>query len=256
MNYPNSDRQVPPNVALAIEFAGKTGILSKRLWETRFNFGCNTWKIRQFNKLLQKDIFKPYVQIDKNQFYKLGTAGQVLSRKLEIKPVRAPLNNQIVHDEWIFETVIALHQAGYVYDWLSEAQLKTGANFKDERWQICSKIPDAVLKMNVKGDIRNIAFEYERTLKAVWRIKESLRAYSGSIQFPLVIYICEDEVIRQSYFKILKRLNDTSLSKKIGLTLVGDWHMAPEIQPIQMMERTFCLKDILRTIGEHTITEV
>ncbi len=255
MNYPNSNRQVPTNVQLAIQFAGKTGIISKRLWETRFNFGCNTWKIRQFAKLLQKDIFKPYVQIDKNQFYKLGIAGQVLSRRLEIKPVRAPLNNQIFHDEWIYETVVALQQTGYVYDWISEAQLKTGANFKNDHWQIGSKIPDAVLKVNVKGDKRNIAFEYERTLKAVWRIKESLRDYSGSIQFPLVIYICEDEVIRQSYLRVLKRLNDTSLSKKIGVTLVGDWHTTPEIQPIQMIERTFCLKDILRTIGEYTFPE-
>ena len=256
MNYPKSDRPIPPNVALAIQFAGRTGIMSKHLWETRFNFGCNTWKIRQFSKLLQKDIFKPYVQIEKNQFYKLGIAGQALSRKLEIKPVCAPLNNQIVHDEWIYETVLALDETGYVYEWLSEAQIKAGIKFKDEHWQIGSKFPDAILKMNVKGDRRNIAFEYERTLKATWRIKEGLRAYAAILQFPLVIYICEDEVIRQSYLKVLKGMNDSSLSKKIGFSLVADWHLNPESQPIQMLERTFCLKDILRAIYENTIAEV
>lgn len=255
MNYPNSDRPVPANVRLAIEFAGKTGLISKHLWQTRFNSGCNTWKIRQFSKLLKMDIFKPYVQIEKKQFYKLGTAGQILSRKLEIKPVCAPLNNQILHDEWIYETVLALTEAGYVYTWLSEAQLKTGGNFKDEHWLIGSKIPDAVLKMNVKGDKINIAFEFERTLKTVWRIKEGLRAYARDLHFPLVIIICEDEVIRQSYLKNLKQMNDVGLSKKIGLTLVDNWHVSPETQPIKMIERIFCLTDILCATNKSSITK-
>ena len=250
MNYPKSDRKVPSNVVSAIEFAGKTGFISKRVWETRFNSGCHTWKIRQFGKLLKKDIFKPYVNIEKNQFYKLGAAGHILSEKLGIGKIQAPLNNQIFHDEWIFETVIALKQAGYVYDWVSEAQLKSGKGLKADEWQIGSKLSDAVLRVNVKGTERNIALEYERTLKSAWRIKESLRAYAGNSVFPLVIYICENEVIRQSYFKILKGLGDTGLNKKVGLTLVDGWHTLPERQTIQMIERYFCLKEILQVVKE------
>ena len=250
MNYPKSDRTVPLNVQAAIKFAGKTGFISRHLWDTYFNSGCNTWKIRQFGKLLEKDIFKTYLQIGKNKFYRLGPNGHALSRKLSVKPVIAPLNNQIHHDCWIYETVLSLDKAFYIYDWLSEAELKTGASFQDEDLQIGSKIPDAILKMNVKGDLRNIAFEYERTLKAVWRIKEGLRAYSTNVQFPLVIIICEDEVILKSYLNVLKRMNDTNLSKKIGLTLIGDWHISPEMQPIQMIERTFCLKNILLTTNK------
>lgn len=248
MNYPKSDRKIPSNVISAIEFSGKTGFISRRVWETRFNTGCKTWKIRQLGKLLKKDIFKPYLNIDHNQFYKLGSAGHILSEKLGIGKVQAPLNNQIFHDEWIFETVIALKQAGYVYDWVSEAQLKSGKGLKANEWQIGSKLPDAILKVNVKGAKQSIAIEYERTLKSVWRIKESLRAYAENSLFPLVIFICENEVIRQTYLKTLKSLGDTGLNKKVGLTLVDGWHTLPERQTIQMVERYFSLQEILKII--------
>lgn len=256
MYYPKSNRVIPENVRDAIAFTGKTGFISRRLWNERFNDGNKTWKAKQLSKLLTKDIFKSYIQICGNQFYKLGLSGLVLSRGLGIKPIQAPLNNQILHDEWIYEMVLALHKANYVQAWLTEAELKSGVKFDSgDLVAIESKFPDSVLQVIIKSEIRTIAVEYERTLKSVWRIKETLRAYSTALQFPLVIIICNDEVIRKAYLKVLKKIGDESLNKKIGLAVANvaidspnSWHSKPELQEIQMLERTFCLKDILNPI--------
>lgn len=256
MYYPNSNRIIPENVCDAIAFTGKTGFISRHLWNERFNDGNKTWKAKQLSKLLTKDIFKSYIQICGHQFYKLGLSGQVLSKGLGIKPIQAPLNNQILHDEWIYETVLALHKANYVQAWLTEAELKSGVKFNSGSLVgIGSKFPDSVLQVSIKSEIRIIAVEYERTLKSVWRIKETLRTYSTAMQFPLVIIICNDEVIRKAYLKVLKQIGDENLNKKIGLAVanvannsLSSWHSEPELREIQMIERTFCLKDILNPI--------
>lgn len=253
MFYPNSNRVIPENVCEAIAFTGKTGFISRRLWNERFNDGNKTWKAKQLSKLLTKDIFKSYIQICGHQFYKLGLSGQILSRGLGVKPIQAPLNNQILHDEWIYETVLALHKANYVQAWLTEAELKSGVKFNSgDLVGIGLKFPDSVFQVSIKSEIRIVAFEYERTLKSAWRIKETLRAYSIAMQFPLVVIICNDEVIRKAYLKILKQVGDENLNKRIGLAIAEDspnsWHSEPELQEIQMIERTFCLKDILNPI--------
>jgi hypothetical protein len=185
------------------------------------------------------------MKIGKHDFFRLGTEGIKLSRKLGISPVTPPLNNQIIHDEWMTEMVLALEKRGYALDWLSESELKENGHFKDELLPSSSKISDAIIKMNIKGSLKNIAFEYERTLKSTWRIKEVLRAYGRALHFPLVIIICEDEVIKNSYLKTLKSLGDTNLNKRIGFTLIQGWHLEPEHQAIHMIDRVFCLKDIV-----------
>jgi hypothetical protein len=251
MKYPNSSQTIPENVLVAVKFAAQTGFISKHLWQKRFGAGCATWKIRQFSKLLDKDFFKPYLSIEKNQFYKLGASGHSLARKLGVKPVSSPLSNQILHDVWIYETAFVLTKNGYVCDWKTEAQLKSGVLLNSEDWSRQIKIPDAALLVNIKGHQRTIACEYERTLKTTWRIKETLRAYSGFAQFPLIVVICDDEVIRQAYLKILKQMNDSNLNKRIGLALIDGWHSSPELQPIQMLERSYQLHDVLQVVPKN-----
>lgn len=249
MKYPGSSQSIPNNVLQAIKFTGRTGLMSKQIWEKRFSSGCATWKITQFSKLLKKDFLKPYMKIGKDQFYKLGLTGKIYAMQLGIKTVAAPLSNQILHDAWIFESIIALDAKGYILEWISEAMLKSGCLFNEERWYHQKKIPDVLLKVNIQNDVRLLAFEYERTLKASWRIKETLRTYSGLLQIPLVIFICENEVIRQAYLNTLAKLNDRNLNKKIGFALSNGWHSNSESQPIQMLDRTFQLKDILQIVS-------
>ncbi len=245
MKYPNSVHSVPNNVLDALKFAARTGFVSQGLWKRKFSCGTNTWKNRQLKKLIAMDIFKNYLKIEHNQFYKIGASGHSLARKLGIKPVSSPLSNQILHDVLIYEAVFSLCENGYVHDWMTEAQLKSGALLDSEDWSRQMKIPDATLLANIKGQQRTIAIEYERTQKTAWRIKETLRAYSGFTQFPLVIVICDDEVIRQSYLKSLRQMNDSNLNKRIGFAMVDGWILKPEQQPIQMLDRTYCLNDIL-----------
>lgn len=248
MKYPNSVHDIPHNVLNGLRFAARTGFVSQGLWRNRFSNGTDTWKSRQLKKLITMNILKTYLKVENNQFYKLGASGHSLARKLGIKPVSSPLSNQILHDALIYEAVFSLGENGYVCDWMTESQLKSGALLDSEDWSRQTKIPDATLLTNIKGQQRTIAIEYERTQKTAWRIKETLRAYSGFTQFPLVIVICDDEVIRQSYLKSLKQMNDSNLNKRIGFAIVDGWILKPEQQPIQMLDRTYCLNDILLPI--------
>lgn len=246
IKYPSSDRNLPRNVRLAIRLAGKTGFLSKKVWNEQFNKGSLSWKKKQFSKLLVKKILVDYIKIGRSEFFKLGKAGTDLSRKLGVKPTTPPLNNQILHDEKVTEIILALENCGLSHEWLCESELKENASFPNEVLPTSSKIPDAVLKMNINDSFRNVAFEYERTLKSSWRIKEVLRAYGRALHFPLVVIICEDDVIKKSYLKILKSLSDTNLNKRIGISIINGWQTSPHEQPIQMIERTFKLKDIVK----------
>lgn len=247
MKYPNSTQNIPDNVLSAIRFTAQTGVMSRKIWNKSFSFGSDTWKSRQLNKILEMDILKDYLMLEKNQFYKLGMSGLSYARKLGVKPVTSPLSNQILHDAWVFEMILALQNKNLISEWSSEAQLKSGHLFNDESWEQQKKIPDAVVKVKIKNEFRHLAFEYERTLKTSWRIKEILRAYAGFMQFPLVIVVCEDEIIKQSYLKMLKQTNGLGLNNKIGFTLADGWQSHPENQPIQMLDRIYHLKDILQS---------
>lgn len=249
MNYPKSNRTIPPNVEAAIKFAGKTGVMSRRLWNNYFNAGSKTWRQRQINKLFQKDIFKAYLKIGLNEYFRLSTAGLLLSNKLGVRPVLAPLSNQIVHDEYLSEVVLALGKKSLISDWLSESEIRAGVQFQGEQLPMPPKLPDALLKLNVKGETRKVAFEYERTLKAHIRIRDTLRAYARMPEVALVLILCEEECIKDSYLKTLVSLQDTVLKNRVGLSLANGWIESPELQRIQMLERSFCLKDILLKIS-------
>ncbi|MDZ4660167.1 MAG: hypothetical protein SGJ18_00975 [Pseudomonadota bacterium] len=248
MKY-ESGQNIPDHVADALRLTGKVGFLSHALWRDCFAEKYNLrWQRRQLRNLVKEKILRDYAKTLNNCYFVLSIKGRRLLEDENRNVVKPSPLSQLLHDENVARSLINLDKSGLLVGWKTENELKStqGKVFQLNRDARNKKYPDAVLKINTHGIERTIAIEYERTRKSAGRYKKILWLYSRSMDFGMVVFICENKSIETAIREKLKYMQLPDLLKRVAFVQSAKWQIDPANAPLELGNKVFTLKEICR----------
>ena len=101
-------KEIPSNVISAILFMGKSGFMTNSIWRKNFAVGNERWARRQIQLLIERRIFECHPNPIAINCFVLGPFGHILLAKYGKPCAPAPYVSQLVHDEVVAESMLAL----------------------------------------------------------------------------------------------------------------------------------------------------
>jgi hypothetical protein len=178
-----------------IEFASKSGFITKAIWLEFFNVSKKSWAYKRWNSFTRKAIFK---------FYGRNVDGSILILNRNSADVhkivgrdygKAPNPYQIYHDEIVIRTVLDLKRKGKIDKFFFDSELRRGATTLNKFNS--DKIPDAIVFSNGK----RIAIEIELSNKPVSRYRKALGIYALWQEIDEIYYLTNSAKIHRSISK-------------------------------------------------------
>ena len=227
---------IPEHVIRALIFTGKTGFLSYDIWANCFAVGSNRWKHMQFNYLKQEGYFDGHRNPEAYSTHVLGPRGRDLLNELGGNIVTSPPVGHLTHDGVVGKSLQMLDAQNLLYSWVGERQLKRDGvkEYLITTNEDTQKYPDAVLKIDAFGKQRVVAFEYERTRKAMSRYRAILWQYASFTNVSMVLFVCEQTNIKTTIESAMKYLGQTALTDRLAFADAADWKRDPARAPIQL----------------------
>jgi len=111
------------------------------------------------------------------------------------------------HDLTLVDIKRKLFDSDIVTNYYSENTLSTGIYDNDELIKSIRELnPDAILKVNIRGEEYYFTLEYERSQKVIKRYESLIKNYYQSPHVQAVLFICENEQIKRQVMKAEKRV--------------------------------------------------
>lgn len=248
VRYPGG-QTVPGNVLSAIKFVAKVGAFSTAQWHSHFGRGSFIGQQKQLKRLRDRRIIKKHRNSDEAKWV-LDYYGEQILKRLKLDPVPPVASQHLQHDELIGNSFLEFEKSGYTNNWETEKELKISKSrifvIRGKNNEI--KYPDGIFQVKVKGQMVTIALEYERTGKTYSRYKNILMQYEALSNIELVIFICEDQSIKNRILKALKDIGGQRLQSRLGVVDVELWKNNPILAPIQIGQKRIRLGDVCATI--------
>lgn len=223
-----------------IEFAVAVGFITKEIWREFFSTGGLRWQQMVWRQFKEDRIFN--ARPDAPHIYLPNRKHPLVSGISDV-PAKAPILNQLGHDELVARTFLQLRRAHPRLEILSEAWLKReeplsnrGARVADYR-----KHPDLVL---VSGG-RRIAIEIELNQKSRRRYQAILKTHRQK-NFARVIYLVRSPGTKRA---IERAANDIAFPIQLmplGFGSIGELRLNPSETFIRFADSKCLLKDLLK----------
>jgi hypothetical protein len=240
-------------VAEALRHLGKVGVLSSRDWS---RFFCRNkhrrWQERQLIHLKKNGYIKKHTATSLQGKWILDEFGKAFLYERNWSIVHPVSANHVDHDEFVARSLCVMEQEFYIHSWKVERELK----MMNQRDYMLSnkdgemKFPDAIFKLQIQGETRTIALEYERRGKSESRYRSILWNYSAMTSISLVIFICENESISRRIERALKHIGRTELLDRLAFASALEWKSSPLDAPITMSQGVFNLRNVCQKFEE------
>lgn len=239
--YPKGKR-IPINVLGVLIYLSKVGLMTTSQWLKFFATGNTRWSQRQLKFLADNRLIKRHLSAREGKWV-LDRYGKTVLEKLEIEAVEPVTPQMFLHDEFIGESLLQLERMGICKSWLTEKQLKIqrAKDFIIRGPDQEVKYPDAILIVEMYSKKRIIALEYERTGKTSSRYRSILWQYKGLNSIDLVMFIYEDEAVKNRIQKALSFVGCPDLQAKVAFVKAKDWRRDPSIAQFNVSGRTYSL---------------
>lgn len=226
---------MPQNVVELIHYLGKVGVLTRSAWTQYLGFGSSEWKREQLFNLEKRGVLIRHSCKQIKDAWVLSKWSFELLRSTGLVAVTPVPPHLIEHDELIGTSLMTLKKNGVCQKWITEKELK--ANFSKEflieKQKFGAKYPDAIFEMNHGGKVWIVALEYERTGKSIQRYKAIFREYEKFQAVSQILYIVEDQSIKQRVQSGLLSSSCPTVSQKVGFINAIDWKTNPLTAMIQ-----------------------
>lgn len=228
MKYQNG-RNVSPLVYQALRYVTKVGVISRTTWNELFSTGSLRWKQKQLRSLVNSGVFRHHPCDSIIDTYVMGRSGIEMAKDEKWKPVYFIQPQFIKHDETVARGLWILEKLKLCKGWVTERELKTNKShsFKLNVREQGGKYPDGVFKLMGKFSSMIVALEYERSGKTNWRYNKTIKAYSESGEFNLIIYVVESSAIEESIKRGMRFIGDMNLNSKLGFVNAEEWKNNP-----------------------------
>jgi hypothetical protein len=225
----DNGKPMSDNLIHAILFTGKVGFLSKPIWREFFGTGNERWQEKQIQHAIETGFFQKHRNELAKGYWILGDKGIELLREMGgvyVKPVQV---NYLNHDQVVAQSILRLRQARIIRTFQVERELKSYGTkeFLLSDQDHDKKYPDAVFRIEVLGEKRTVAIEYERNRKSSSRYKSILFQYASITNLSMVLYIVEEEVTKKAIQGAMKHLGQTALLSKLAFVDAEEWRTSP-----------------------------
>lgn len=239
---------MPPYMAEALKFIGKVGVLTRPTWYVYLCPGTEQWKREQLLNMVKRGLLVSHTCKNLQGVWVLSDWSKDLLRSMGLSRVPPIYPHLIEHDLVVGTSMLTLKRQGICKDWLTETEIKIKElnNFLIEKKVNDSKYPDAVLRMQLNGNLSYVALEYERTGKSTMRYRAILKQYSSLKSIEQIIYVIEEQSIKKRIISALRHVGDKGLMDKIGFINGFEWKNDPATAPIAKAGKITSFTELLK----------
>ena len=240
------------NIPVAeIQFAAKTGFLSRDLWEDFFASGSYSWRCKQWGYFLERGFFKPHPSVLAKHVIVLNRKNLMVVKLVGVDFSSAPYISQLIHDETMARILLILKGKGLIQSFQTEMELKKadpGSN-KVRDASDRTKYPDAVVEVNGNERTLKIAIELELTRKDPKRYRKCLETYATRSKVHRVIFIARSNGV----FATLKREMIGTIypdyQRPIGFSQLSEWLKDPGSAVVYFSESVTSIEKLAAKIA-------
>jgi hypothetical protein len=180
----------PP--ASLIRFIGKTGFISRELWQDFFYVNRKKeWNRKGWKELTLRGYCKAHPESRIQNVHVLNRSNQLVKDIVRDGAVSAQRGSHLAHDEILYRGILLAERAEIISDWKSEAELKS---IGKESFRVASvagtaKYPDALVYLSKPTPSKPIAIECEMTQKSAKRYGQMMASYAGFNELGAVVFI-------------------------------------------------------------------
>ena len=184
-----------------IRFLGKTGFISRELWEEFFFLrGKERWRRIAWNNLLAHRYCVPHPERHLRNVYVLNRHNPVVRQLVTGRMVSPQRATYFEHDETLYRGLLMAEQSGFISDWMAEPELKAakGSTYRIESTNGSAKYPDALVFPAWVTNSKPIAIECELTLKAPKRYEQIMAAYAAMKDLGTILFVTDHAAVERS----------------------------------------------------------
>jgi hypothetical protein len=228
-----------------IQFAAKSGFLTKDLWNEFFARGSLSWRYKVWNSFTEQKIFFPH-------YAKFASSTLILNRKHRLvqnivgeELVSAPFVSQLDHDEQLARIVLGILKDGVATNYRLEPELKRLATGFSRHYESSQKdkYPDALLQLANEKKTR-VAIELELTKKDPKRYRQIMDAYSSYKRADTVVFIVRTDRISQAIKQAMRDSYYPDWERPIGFGRLDDWRQTPALAQISFKDEVKSLSEM------------
>lgn len=179
----------PP--ASLLRFIGKTGFVSRELWEDFFHTNRKKeWNRKAWKELIDRGYCKRHPESRVQNVLVLNRSSRLVRDAVE-SAVSTQRGSHLAHDEILYRGILLAEHAGAIAEWRSEAELKsTGKeSFRVESADGKTKYPDAIVYLSKLTTGKPVAVECEMTQKSAKRYGKMMASYAGFKELGGVVFV-------------------------------------------------------------------
>jgi len=243
-------QKIPKDVEAALLLTLKTGFITRTLWKNHFFKGNPRWASKGLRAMQVKRLITSHPHPLAFDCFVLTAIGQRTLGAQFMKPLKPPPVSQLLHDEFVLESMLSLRNAQCLQDWTLESELKA---MRDGTFILKGsldglKYPDAIFTMIVQGSERLCAFEYERQEKSIARYRTILRRYAVLDSLWMIVIVCGTSGVQRRIKNQMAALRDPSLMNRVGLVDVESWQKSPSTATILLGTKKFSMAQLCATV--------
>jgi len=242
----------PLHVPIAeIQFAAKTGFLSKAIWEEFFASGSYSWRCKQWVSFLERGFFKPHPSVLAKHVIVLNRNNLKVVKLVGVDFASPPYISQLIHDETMARFLLVLKEKGLIQSFQTEMELKKadpGSN-KARDASDRTKYPDAVIEVSGNAGALKIAIELELTRKDPKRYKKCLDTYATRSKVHRVIFIARSNGVFATLKRAMVEVIYPDYERPIGFSELSGWMKDPGSAVIYFSESVTSIEKLAAKIG-------
>ena len=228
-----------------IQFAAKSGFITKELWNEFFAYGCLAWQYRLWKQILKEKIFLCHRSRNTKDVWVLNKRHPLVFKTVGENISNAPFISQLGHDELMAKMTLSVMRKGIASAYRLEPELKKMAPGVRQHYETGNKekYPDGLIQL-ANEDRTRVALELELTRKDLKRYRQILDTYSSYQKADLVVFILRDDRIAQTIKQAMRDTFYPKWERPIGFGRLEDWSRNPTEAKIQFSECVTTLSDI------------
>ncbi|MEK6555425.1 MAG: hypothetical protein AABZ31_09305 [Bdellovibrionota bacterium] len=238
-----------------IQFAAKTGFLSKPLWLEFFTKRSKSRNSRIWNSFVQDGYFRRHDSTMLTDVLILANRSIHELQKRGIMAVTKPHLGQFDHDEKAARIILSLEREKAIGEFITEAELKRKhwLWIKASRDGKDAKFPDLTITLPIAAKFQKVAVEVEQSKKSYDRYKKIMSSYAGVKDIDAVIFISNQQSIFNSISRAMKEVNYPSWERPVGFGEMDHWLKDPLTAPIYLSRSTSSIQTWLNEKSEKIV---
>lgn len=191
-----------------IEFAAKSGFLTKTIWMEFFNSSRRSWANDRWVGFKSRGLFTKHSSPLLSNCLVLNKSSPHIQGIISEDVSSPPLATQVYHDELVARIILKLLS----YDLIAETYYLEPEirriqqdDQRDQKRKGHIKFPDAVFDLKTGSQLLRVALEVEISRKSQERYKRIIKSYSTSTKIEKIIIVHFGNRIRSSFEKAISK---------------------------------------------------